>query len=107
MSTFVTKWIKGCAICQQMKVNTHLTIPGLQPIKSKATKPFEQVTIDFIMDLLLSNGFDSIMIMVDHGLSKGVIYTPCNKTIDALGAAQIFIDHVWKRFGLPEVIISN
>src|SRR6266850_1393921 len=42
-----------------------------------------------------------------HGLSKGVIYMPCNKTIDTLGATQIFIDHVWKQFGLPDVIISD
>jgi transposase InsO family protein len=54
-----------------------------------------------------SNNFDSIMIVVDHGLSKGVIYIPCTKTIDALGAAQLSVDHVWKRFGLPDVIISN
>ena len=32
---------------------------------------------------------------------------PCNKTIDALGTAQIFIDHVWKQFGLPDIIISD
>src|SRR6266478_1464547 len=38
---------------------------------------------------------------------KGVIYTPCKKTIDALTTAQLFLDHVWKRFGLPDVIISD
>ena len=47
------------------------------------------------------------MIVVDHGLTKGVIYTSCKKTIDALGTAQLFLDHVWKRFGLPDTIISD
>ena len=107
MTQLVKKWIEGCATCQQMKVNTHPTKPGLQPIKSSATRPFEQVTCDFITDLPPSNGYDSIMIMVDHGLTKGVVYTPCTKKIDALGTAQLFIDHIWKRFGLPDTIISD
>ena len=77
------------------------------PIKSEATRPFQQCTVDFITDLPPSDGFDSIMIVVDHGLTKGVIYSSCNKTIDALGTAQLFIDHVWKRFGLPDTIISD
>jgi hypothetical protein len=58
------------------------------PIKSHAHRPFQQVTMDFITDLPLSNGFDSIFIVVDQGLSKGVILCPCNKTIDAEGIRQ-------------------
>src|ERR1700759_2310956 len=107
MNQTVTNWIKGCATCQQMKVNTHPTKPGLKPIKSDATRPFQQVTVDFITALPPSDGYDSIMVVVAHGLTKGVIYTPCNKTIDALSTAQMFIDHVWKRFGLPDIIISD
>src|ERR1700759_1495850 len=90
-----------------MKVNMHPTRPGILPIKSNATCPFQQVTCDFIMDLPVSNGYDSIMVVVDHGLLKGVIYTPCMKKTDALGTAQIFIDQVWRRFGLPDIIISD
>ena len=47
------------------------------------------------------------MVVVDHGLTKGVIYTPCTKKIDALATAQIFIDQVWRRFGLLDTIISD
>jgi hypothetical protein len=90
-----------------MKVNTHPSNPGLKPIKSNATRPFEQVTVDFITHLPVSNGFDSVMVVVDHGLSKGVVYVPCTAKIDAIGTAQKFIDHVWKRFGLPSIIISD
>jgi hypothetical protein len=42
------------------------------------------------------------MVIVDHGLSKGVILTPCNKTIDAEGVANVF-----SRFGLYDKIISD
>jgi hypothetical protein len=70
------QFIDGCAVCQQMKTNTHPTAAPLMPIKSHAHRPFQQVTMDFITNLLISNGFDSIFIMVDQGLSKGVIPMP-------------------------------
>ena len=37
--------------------------------------------MDLITDLPLADGFDSILVVVDQGLSKGVILIPCNKTI--------------------------
>ena len=38
---FVYEYVAGCATCQQNKVNTHLTKPPTQPIKSTATQPFQ------------------------------------------------------------------
>ena len=96
MVTFIKKYVAGCATCQQMKVNTHLTAPPLSPIKSDATRPFALVTTDFITDLPESDGYDSLMVVVDHGLIKGVILIPCNKTIDALGASTLYLNNVYK-----------
>jgi hypothetical protein len=42
------------------------------------------------MDLPSSLGFDSVMVVVDHRLMKGVIISPCHKNIDATGVAQLF-----------------
>ena len=101
-------FVQNCAICQQNKINTHPTVPSIMPIKSIGDgRPFSMITVDFITDLPESRGYDSIMMVVDHGCTKGVIITPCTKTIDALGTAQLFADHVYKRFGLPQVIISD
>ena len=47
------------------------------------------------------------MVVVNHGLTKGVILVPCSKTIDANGIAQLFFDHVFKRFGLHDTLISD
>src|SRR5258708_3040595 len=89
---YIKNYLKGCGLCQQMKVNTHPANRPLMPIKSEVHSPFHQVTCDFIMDLPPSNGFDSVMVMVDHGLLKGVIYIPCNKTITTEEKAQFYID---------------
>jgi len=107
MTTFIKKYMESCTKCQQMKVNTHLTTPPLTLIKSEGGCPFSLITMDFITDLLESNGYDSLMVVVDHGSTKGVIFIPCNKMINALGAAMLLLDHVYKRFGLPDKIISN
>jgi Integrase zinc binding domain len=37
MVTFIKGFVKGCATCQQMKINTHPTVPPLSPIKSDVT----------------------------------------------------------------------
>jgi hypothetical protein len=47
------------------------------------------------------------MVVVNHGLMKGVIITPCLKTITLEGVAKLFFKHVYHRFGLYDKIISN
>ena len=47
------------------------------------------------------------MVVVDHGLTKGVILCPTKKTIDASGVAALFSEKVFKRFGLYDKIISD
>ena len=84
-----------------MKVNTHLTMVLLQPIPVMViTLPFTGLSFDFITDLLQSDGYDSIMVVVNHDLTKGVILIPCNKTIDALETARLFYKHVFILYGL-------
>ena len=95
MTVFIKNYVASCAICQQMKVDTHPTSPGLIPIKGQRNAtPFSQVTCDFITDLPISDGYDSLMVVVDHGSIKGVISIPCHKTIDATQTALYYIEHV-------------
>ena len=107
LSTFVKNFIAGCPVCQQNKANTHPVVPPLSPIKSTVVLSFKQLPVDLITDLPSSSGFDSVIIMVNHGLTKGVILAPCLKTIDATGIAQLFFDFVFKRFGLHNALISD
>ena len=68
--------------------------------------------MDLITDLppvTLDNGtiVDAILSIVDHGLMKGVIFTPCSKTLTEEGTGEILLHHVYKWFGLPDSIISD
>ena len=107
LSSFVNTFISGCAVCQQNKVNHHPTCPPLAPIPSFSPLPFKQLSIDLVTDLPPSNGHDPLMVMVDHGLIKGVILIPCSKTIDAARMAKFFLHHVFKHFGLHDSLISD
>ena len=107
LSSFVNAFISGCAICQPNKVNHHLTRPPLAPIPSSLPLPFKQLSVNLVTDLPPSNGHDSLMVVVDHGLTKGVILIPCSKTIDAAGVARHFLHHVFRHFGLHNSLISD
>ena len=63
--------------------------------------------MDLITDLPISNGYDSVMVVVDHGLTKGVILVPTTKKQTADATAQILLDNLYKRFGLPDKFISD
>ena len=108
MSVFVRNYVQGCAVCQQTKINTHPTVPPLMPIQAKKDAlPFETCSMDFITDLPPSGPYDSIMVVADHDLTKGVILCACTKTIDAMGTSKLLHNSVYKRFGLPSRIISD
>ena len=108
-ATYVSKYVQGCATCQQNKVNTHPTKTPLQPLKAAQNAiPFSQITVDFVTDLpKTAEGYDALMVVVDHGLTKGIILIPCHKTTTAEQTAALFLKHVFAHFGIPDVIISD
>ena len=107
MAQFIKIYVDGCAPCQQNKTNTHPTVPPLNPIISRETLPFKQISYDLITDPPISNSFDSLLVVVDHGLSKGVILCPTKKTITAKGIATIIFRKLYTRFRLFNKIISD
>lgn len=108
MRVFVKNYVKGCATCQQFKINRSPTKPSLYPIIGPtSTRPFLQISMDLITDLPPASGFDAILVVVDHGLTKGAILTECTKTITGLEAAKILLVKIYCRFGLPDKIISD
>ena len=81
--------------------------PPLQPVLAENPWPFSLITMNFITDLPVSDGFDSIMVVVDHGSMKGVSFESCNKTITAEQMGTILLTLLYKRFSLPDKAISD
>ncbi|KIK12786.1 hypothetical protein PISMIDRAFT_18482 [Pisolithus microcarpus 441] len=104
----IQDYVKGCAVCQSAKVIMHpVTLPIIPNNVPKNPFPFQQISMDLITDLPVSNTFDTILTIVDQGLTKAVMFIPCRKDIDSLGIAHLFHKHIYAHFGLPESVISN
>jgi hypothetical protein len=105
MSTSVKEYTNRCERCARMKPS-NLAPPGkLRPLELPDI-PWAEVTADFTTNLPLSNGFDSILVVVDR-FSKEVEFIPCNKTTTALDTAQLYLHNVWKNHRLPSSIVSD
>jgi Integrase zinc binding domain len=105
---FVKNYMQGCGICQQFKINQSPSNPAYIAIEGVNTmRPFARCSMDLITDLPPVEGYDSILVMVDWGLSKGVILCPCVKMIMWEGTATLLCDNLFKRFGLPDKMISE
>ena len=63
--------------------------------------------MDFITDLPEVQGYDLILTIVDHDLTKGIILVPCKKSINAIEMAGLLLNSLIKRFGIPRRIISD
>src|ERR1035438_6752333 len=62
--------------------------------------------MDFITDLLISAGHDSILVVVDC-LSKMAHFIPRSKSITSEQTASLVFQHVVHLHGLPDNIISD
>ena len=92
LATDIKSYVSHCDQCARFKgSNTKpasATIP-LQP----SMMPWVDVSVDFITDLPLSNGYDSILTAVDH-FSKETEFILCNKTATALDTAKLYLFHI-------------
>ena len=105
---WIEQYVKGCATCQQNKNLTHRKHTPLYKITvPEGAPPFTQVAIDLITGLPKSQGFDSILTIVDHGCTQGAIFLPCSMTINGPQIAQLYLKHVYPWFGLPQCLISD
>ena len=108
LRVFVKNYVQGCGTCQQFKIDRTPSKPAYIPTEgAKSTRPFANCSMDLITDLPPVDEHDSILVVVDQGLSKGVILLPCSKTLTSEGTAKLLLENLYKRFGLPDKIISD
>jgi hypothetical protein len=108
LQMFVKNHVQGCGICQKFKINRSPSNPAYIAIEgADTTRPFAWCLMDLITDLPPVKGYDSILVVVDQGLLKGVVLCPCPKMITWEGTATLLRDNLFKRFGLPDRKISD
>jgi hypothetical protein len=91
MSTFIKNYVDRCATCQATKIKPKTQVP-LTP-NQIPTDVWGIITMDFITELPISQGYDSLFVVVDC-LSKATIVTPCTKTITAKETSKLYMKNV-------------
>ena len=107
MKQDIEQYVKGCATCQESKINTRPLKPTMIPITPEHSLPFQTIAMDFITKLPQSRGYDLILTITDHDYSKAIILIPCKESIKAEGVAALILKHVFARYGAPKKFISD
>lgn len=105
MKKDVTSFVQTCAVCQQAKAE-HCKNPGLLQPLPVPLQAWYSVSMDFVEGLPKSNGYDTVMVIVDK-FSKFAKFIPLTHPFTALTVAKAFMSQVYDVFGMPKVIISD
>jgi len=92
-------------VFQQDKIEQEAPTGLLEPLRIPQ-RPWESVSIDFIVGLPTSEGCNWVLVVVDR-YSKYATFLPAPKECSAEQAAHLFFKHVVKYWGLPRSIISD
>ena len=101
----VIQFVRSCDVCQRNK-HENVPYPGLLQPLPVPQQAWSQITMDFIEQLPLSHGFDTIFVVVDR-FTKFSHFMRLSHPYSAQQIAMAFLDNVYKLHGLPEVIISD
>ena len=98
----VEAYVRTCLVCQQDKVEQRQPRGLLEPLPI-TERPWDNVTMEFIIGLPKSEDSWSIIVVVDR-FSKyaTIIAAPTNCTAEEM--VRLFLKHVVKYWGLPKVI---
>jgi hypothetical protein len=99
----VEEYVKTCLTCQQNRTLNKKQAGLLQPLPIPEG-PWESVSMDFMVSLPPSRGFDAIMVVVDR-FNKMAHFIPIKDEAMAQEIGRLFFTHVFKHHGLPKDIV--
>jgi hypothetical protein len=91
-------------VCRRAKIRPQMAAT-LYPLPVPP-RPWHTVGLDYLTHLPKSNGFNSVLIVVDHP-PRMAHFLPCTETVTAEETATLFLQGVYRFNGLPRVLISD
>jgi len=105
MKVDIIRYCNSCDICQKSKSPTFnkfgLLIPN--PIPSQ---PYQSISMDFIVNLPCSEGYNAIFVVVDR-LMKHASFILVMTGLNLEGFTLLFVKHIVCKFSLLESIITD
>jgi Integrase zinc binding domain/RNase H-like domain found in reverse transcriptase/Chromo (CHRromatin Organisation MOdifier) domain/Integrase core domain len=102
---FVNRYVLTCDTCARNKTPRHRRHGQLRPL-TIPSGPWQSVSMDFIVELPPSQGYDAIYVCVDR-LTKMAHFIPTNSDVTAEQTADLYLKWVFKNHGLPIDIVSD
>jgi hypothetical protein len=92
-------------MCLRTKAQKRKPFGELHPL-AVPEEQWDVVSVDFITKLPHLHGFDVTMVVVDS-VSKQSHFIPTHTTVTVLGSARLYLQHVWKLHGLPQLMLCD
>ena len=70
------------------------------------SRPWQVISMDFIVDLPPSRGYTILMVVVDF-FTKQAHFIPAKTPLTTLQVAKLFFKYIFKYHGLPQAIVSD
>jgi len=105
MSWYIGQYVSHCDLCMRTKAQHHLPVGELQPLTIPEER-WDTISVDFILELPESGGYDAVMVAVDS-VGKRSHFTKTVTTVTAAVATNLCIRNIWKLHGLPRKVVSD
>jgi hypothetical protein len=101
----VKQFVNSCNTCQYNKYNTHSPYGLLQPLPLPE-QVWEDISMDFITNLPLTNNKSTIWVVIDR-LSKFAHFIALPASFTAVSLASTFLTEIYRLHGAPKTIVSD
>lgn len=105
LGKFVRQYVASCDKCNRNKPRRHAPYGMMKPLPIPE-KPWESISVDFINQLPVSDGYDAIMVVIDRR-TKLAHFEPVTTKITTEELAKLFTKVVFSKHGVPKTIISD
>ncbi|KAK9077569.1 hypothetical protein SSX86_005906 [Deinandra increscens subsp. villosa] len=106
MKRDIVKYVGKCLTCAQVKAEHQKPYGKLQPLEIPVWK-WEHITMDLLTKLPKTpKGYDAIWVVVDR-LTKSAHFIPIKETYSSERMADVYINEIISRHGVPVSIVSD
>src|SRR5947209_20384471 len=101
----VEQYVKQCSVCTQNEGHQNTATGAIHPLPVPKG-PWQDISIDLIIGLLVVQGFDGVCMVVDCFFKEIMVFPVTSKILAGELVAK-FRDKIWWKHRLPDSVLSD